>query len=555
MPTLQSRDRMPKPIKALSKPRSLILTLGGAALLVVGGGAAFWFLQLQQGGNALPTGATLIPKDVALSLTLSTDFGKWKQLDQFGTTESQKRWLEGVANLEETVLNDNGLTYAEHVRPWIGDQVTMALLPPTIESVEQVDQEATIWILPVRNLQQARQLLINQLATSSNQATQRTHKGINIQEFKANDQKNYGIALIDERFLVFTNAGVPMDHVIDTFKNQSSIATLPRFPLAMQKIRASGAVAQVYVNLPIAAKRLNTNRQFASETIEQIQSTQGLGATVSLTSDGVNIKAVSWLNPQAKDTLNLDNQGGDILKHLPADTLMVASGGNFRQFWTDYAKGTPSKLIVPFNPKQWNDTLKESLEIDFNNDFVSWMESEFASALIPAGGEDNDDVGFVFMAKTADRAAATVALQRLDNAVRDRFNFQVAESQVGKKSIITWKVPPGLPIASHGWLTNDVAFMTFGTPIADRLLPPPEPSLLASQLFQTATQSQLTPNNGHFFVEMSSALGFIQTSPLLPKLSSQALNFAKEIDAIGVTAAASNEWSSRYDIHVKLKRN
>ena len=547
---------MPKTIQALIKPRSLFLTLGGAALLIIGGGVAFWALQHQQGQKSLQTGAALIPQDVSMSLTLSTDPDAWKQLAQFGTADSQKSWLKTLADLENTVLKANGLTYAQHIRPWVGDRVTMALMPPTIQSVEKVAQEATIWVLPMRNQDQAEKLLINQLATPAYQAQKRTYQGINIQEFQTKDQRTYGIAILDQQFLVFTTAGAPIEKVIDAFQKKASIANLPRYPLAMQQIQSSESIAQVYVNLPRATTRLNTvaNRQFAQDTLAQIQMTQGLGATVSLDSDGVNIKAISWLDPKAQRKLIPQNRGGDILKHLPADTLMVASGGNFKQFWKDYADGAPSKLVLPLNPQQWNDTVKKSVGMDFNTDFVSWMGSEYATALVPAGEKQNNQVGLVLIAKAEDRAAATLALQRLDNAVRDRLNFQVAESQVDKKTFITWKVPPGLPIASHGWLTKDIAFMTLGAPITNRLVTP-ETNLLASKPFQTATQSQLSPNNGHFFVDMPRTLNFVQNSPLLPKLSSSALQFAQGIDAIGVTAAVSTEWSSRYDIHVKLKQN
>lgn len=548
--TRPEQAKRKKPKKAPS--RSLMLTLGGAALLVVGGTIAFFLVPGDQKAGPLPLGAKMVPKDVMLSVTLNTEANKWQQISKFGTTDSQKTLRQRFQNLETEVLEPNGLSYAANIQPWAANQLTMAVLPPTVESVEVQSQQATIWVVPIRDQGQFEKVFSKKLASTKN-IDKRTYQQIEIHEFDGEDSKRYGFATLDDRWLVFTEADAPINAVVDTFKGKPALADVPRYQDALKEIESADAIAKIYINVPIAAAQMS-RVPLSPASRERIQTVQAIGSTVRLVEDGVEFRAISWLKPDVEDTLKVDNKAKDIAKNLPQDTLMMTSGGNFQQVWRDYAQGNLAKLVFPLNPKAWNDDLSKRTGIDFNNQFVSWMDGEFSGALVPALDKENKGVGVVLLAEAKDRTKANQAFQALDDAMRDRFNFLVAESKIDKKTVITWKVPPGLPIASHGWLDDDVAFLTFGAPVANRLVNPPKENLTQSAVFKGATDSDLNPNNGHFFINMPRMLGLLETNPLLPKLTPETTKFMKGVETIGVTTAINNEWSTRFDIHVKLKK-
>jgi hypothetical protein len=126
---------------------------------------------------------------------------------------------------------------------------------------------------------------------------------------------------------------------------------------------------------------------------------------------------------------------------------------------------------------------------------------------------------------------------------------------VGNRSVTSWKVPPNLPLATHGWLDGDIAFFTFGAPISERILTPQSGSLAEAPLFKRTQSSNLSGSNtGQFFVDLPRTLAMMQNSPLLPKLAPSANPFAEAIESIGMTSAINNPWSTRYDFTVKLKR-
>jgi hypothetical protein len=535
------------------KPRSLILTLGGAVLLVIGGSVAFFLFQGERKTGALPLGAKVLPKDVMISVTLSTETNKWQQISRFGTADSEKTFRQGLQTLEMQVLAPNGLSYTANIQPWVANQLTMALLPPTVESAQTQSQQATIWVVPIRDLGQFEKVFKNKLLTPANRTQKRIYKEIEIHEFDANNGQRYGLALFNTHWLVLTAADAPINAVVDTFKGKPALADVPRYQDALKEIERKDAIATVYVNVPAAAAQIS--RVPLSPTSRQrIENVQAMGSTISLTEDGVQFKAITWLKPDATETLNVKNEAKDIAKLLPEDTLMMASGGNFQQVWRDYAQGNLAKLVFPLNPKAWNDDLNKRTGIDFNNQFVPWMNGEFTGALVPTDPQGNKGVGVAFLAKAKDRTMANQAFRELDDAMRDRFDFLVAESKIDNKTVITWKVPPNLPFASHGWLDDDVAFFTFGASIANRLIKPPKENLTKSERFKGAISSDLNPNNGYFFIDVPRVLGLLETNPLLPKFTPETTKFMQGMETIGVTTAIPNEWSTRYDIHVKLKK-
>ncbi len=534
--------------------RSLVLTLGGAACLILGGLIAFGLLRGQGGGKVFGP-MKLLPRDTLMAITVSTDNGQWQQLAKLGTAQSQKSWQADLAKMEDAFLAQ-GLSYKENIAPWVGDRITMAFLAPTTDSVDDLGQQATIWILPIRNSGQAEKLFINKLATSGNQVAKRTHQGVAIREFQLEDQE-YAIATPNNRNLIFTTAGAPIDQVIDTVQGKPSIVKIPRFTEAMSEIGNGRPLAQVYVNMPIATAQMaaGSNQSLSEASMERIQEMQGLGSTVTLDDNTLEFKTISWLEPQAKYPHVVKNEATGIAKRLPADTLMMTSGGNFQELWQSYAKGTAAKLIFPFNPKSWSDSFDELTGMNFNTAFIPWLDRKFAGAIVPAKEGNDQSIGLVALAETGDRPAALQAFKQLDDAVREQRDFQISESKTKTTSVITWRVPPGLPIISHGWLDEQTTFLTFGAPVPiSKRLVEAKSNLQQAALFKSATQSSLSPHNGQFYVHMPRMLKVMETNPLFPKLSPGVQQYAQGIETIGITSAISSTWSTRYDIRVTLQK-
>lgn len=530
------------------KPRSLLLTLGAAGLLIVGGGTAY-FLQRNAAGT-IPVGAEILPQEALLSVSVSTNPSQWRKLQEFGTSETQLAFQQSLSDLQTRYLTGNGFNYQEDIQPWVGDEATITFLPAK-QSSTLGTQQSVVWVLPIENVEQAHQTLESK-RSQGGKITERTYKGLKIQEVQGTSQ-GYSAAVLD-RLLVLASTPKVMDQVVDTYRGEASLASTPGYRAALGEINAYQPFARMYINLPAAASRAiaGSGRQISPETTARIQETQGLGSTVLLEADSIRFKSISWFKPNSKRKLPVENNAKDLPSRLPENTLMMASGSSFQQVWQEYVQGSESQLLVPFNPNQFQASVQAATGMNFAEDFVDWMDGEFALALLPSEGT-SQGVGLVLMAQTSDRDRAERALTRLDSVMRDKFNLNVSESKVDKNALITWKVPPGLPVASHGWLDN-VAFLTLGAPIEGAIVPQPKAALTNAALFQAATRSDLNRHSGSFFVDMAQTQTLLDSSPLLPKLTPDLRKFATAIRAIGVTVAVKNARTTRYDVLVKLQR-
>jgi hypothetical protein len=532
--------------------RSLALTIGGAALLVGVGTLAYFLFKGQQSSSVVPVGATVTPQNALLSLTVSTDESPWRKLGEFGTPETKTSWQNQLKKLETDFLTPFNLTYDKDIRPWVGPQMNFVLLSPAPEDIAQVGANATVWFLPMQDLQQA-QSILGKAGGSS--AQKRTYKDVEVQTFKGQNGKTLSAIVLENRLLIVSNGNNTLNQVIDTFRGAPSLAQTPRLKEAMGEVNDSAAFAQLYVNLPIATAGLlqNPSRGIGQSTIQRVQSVQGFGSSIKIEDNGLNFKAISWLKPDAKQELKGSNKSQSLARLLPADTLMTTAGGDFKQAWQDYSQGTESQLIVPLNANKIQAGLLKSTGVDFEKEFVSWMDGEYAAAVVPTANQSKQGVGMLVLAKANDRAKADQAFQKLDVAMRDRHKLLIAESKVGNRTVTSWKEPPGLPLVTHGWLDGDIAFFTFGAPISERILTPKNSSLAEAPLFKQTQSANLSNNMGEFFVDLPRTVEMMQNSPLLPKLAPSANQFAQAIDGIGVTAAINNPWSTRYDFIVKLK--
>lgn len=534
--------------------RSLSFTAGAAALLVAGGTLAFFLINGRQSNGVIPLGATVIPQNALLSLTVSTDDGPWQKLGQFGTAESKAGWDKYLKHFETDFLEPFGLSYSKDIKGWMGQQLTMAMVSPAPEDTTQVGHNATVWVLPIRDVQQAQSVLSRMAGNGAGQ--KRTYKDVEVQAFRGSNGKTISALILEGRLLIAVNGNNTLNQVIDTYRGGPSLAQTPRFQDAMSTVEDGSAFAKLYVNLPMATAGAlqDSGRGLSPSALERLQAVQGMGSTISIQGEGLNFKAISWLKPNTKQELKGSNRAQTLARLLPSDTLAMISGGDFQQVWQDYSQGTESQLIVPFNPKKIQSALQRSTGMDFEKEFVPWMNGEFVAAVVPSTDKSKQGVGLTVLVKASDRNKADQSFKKLDTALRDRHNFLVAETKVGNRLVTTWKVPPNLPLASHGWLDGDVAFFTFGAPIAKRIVTPDNATLVNADLFKATDKTSLSSNSGHFFADLQRTATLMKNSPLLPKLSPATSQYIQAMDGIGVTSSIQNSWSTRYDLFLKLKR-
>ncbi|MHC5817565.1 MAG: DUF3352 domain-containing protein [Nostoc sp.] len=561
--------------KDKNKKPSLVLTLSAAGLLIGGGSIAYWLLsQRQPYWSDLLVGANMIPGDALFAVSLTTDPQQWQQLRQFGTRETQTELDKNLVELRDRFLTNNGYDFQKDIAPWVGNDITIAFLAPdtaskpspkpvTTNGDAASDQQSMVMVLPVKNPEIAKSILAQPKTLKQGKWIDRTYEGIAIKQNQAQAGENFSAALLDGRFLVITDSPKTTERAIDAYKNKTSLATTGGFAENFQKIGNYQPFAQFYVNVPTAAKiaAASPNRPLPAQVLAQLQNNQGLAGTMTLEPEGIRFKGVSWLNPNSQRVLTVENKAGEMQSRLPAETLMMLSGGNLQRLWGDYVLTSQGNPLSPIAPEQIRGSIKSFTNLDLDKDLLSWMKGEFSLSVIPTtpkqGSPDDFRAGLVFMVQASDtkdgqslRQSAETSLKQLDDVMRNQYQFQVQPAKIAGQPVVNWVSPYGTLTATHGWLDGDVAFLVVGAPISDKIVPKPNNTLASTLPFQQTVPTEPNPTNGQFFLDVERTVKNLP--PTILTTNQQTLLDATRL--IGMTSAVSDNRSNIYDIFIGLKK-
>lgn len=545
---------------------SLLLTLGAAGLLIGGGVTAYWLLTQQSRTlGDLPVGAGIIPQDALLTISVSTESAKWQQLREFGTQQTQAELNQNLVRLRDRFLTNNGYKYERDIQPWVGKEVAIAFLSPqtntpTTNSTPNLPAKATnkqqpiVMVLPIANQAAAQEILEKPQPNQQGKWVERNYKGVEIRE-KGTPTQNFSAAVLNQRFLVVSDHPQATERAIDAYQGGTSIDKIPGFTEELGKIKEQNRFAQLYVNVPAAARVATANpAQPIPQGLVKLQQHQGIATTVTLEPEGMRFKSVSWLQPNSQRLYTVENNAGRMQSRLPSETLMMLSGGNLQRLWQDYVQGVQSNPLAPVRPDELRGGVKSLTGLDLDQDLLSWMDREFSLSVVPAAPKANTPPDFalslVLMVQTSDRSRAEKSLQQLDQVISNQFKFQVQQAQVGGQPVINWIAPYGPTLATHGWLNDNVAFFSLGAPVADRIIPQPATTLANTEQFQATVPSQPSPHNSQFFLNVEPTVKVLP----LPQIFSGQQTFLEAMRSIGVTASVNDQRSIRYDIFVSLKK-
>jgi hypothetical protein len=549
------------------KDKSSLLFTIGAATLLIGLGILAYSIVISRGpAKDLPAGATVVPQDAMMALSITTDESQWNRLREFGTPQSKASFERFLSELRDRLLTSNGYAYAQDIQPWVGNTAMVVFLrnkiaipvPPRAPNAPtpQPIQQSVAIILPISNPIKAKELLAKPRPLNQGKMVERNYKGVQVTETQGIPDRTFSVAVLGTNYLAVTTDPSATDRIIDTYKGEPSLAKTPGYVDAIQQIKDSGAFGQIYVNMPVAAAftAANSSREISAENLEKLQQNQGFATTATLDTDGIGFKSISWLKPDSTIRIAVENNALKMVNRLPNNTIMMVSGGNLQRLWQDYVVGADANPLSPINPQVLRTGLKSTTGMDLDKDFINWMAGEFSLSLIPAPVQNPKDkfaAGFVFMVETSNRNAANKSLKQLDETMQTK-GFRVEEIQVGGQPATKWTSPFGGITVTRGWM-NDVAYITVGAPVVDAIVPAPKSPLLSSELFQKTVRSQLKPHNGNFFIDTESA--FNPKNLALPEFPPSQKIWIDATRSIGVTAAVIGDRTTRYDVFVGLKKS
>jgi hypothetical protein len=454
-------------------------------------------------------------------------------------------------------LTNYGLDFERDIQPAVGSGIAVAYLAPTSAPTASSKNSEPVKNLPIVLLPMSSDVAATQFFAktkaavgASGKTVERTYQGVTLRESTSNN--NILVTAIVDRVALISPSVQAIEQSIDAFKSGKTLAKSSGYPQAWGAISMNQPLAQVYVNVPLAVA--NHTGILAPDKLAQLQQQQGLAANINLEGNLIASKGISWWQSPRPNSLVPVTRSPDFGQRLPANTVMMVSGSSLAQLWEDYLPLADRNPVAPVPPTAIVDSLKSTTGLDLTTDILAWSKNEFLLALVPAQQPSQNSLAgsLLLMFKPSDRSAAAATFQKLDQAMASRYQFQVAPAKTKNTDVVNWSSPIGGVNATHGWLSDNLAFLALGTPVTDQFLPQPAEALANNKQFQQVMKSEISPYNGQFFINLDK----MQQSQraLLPQLTPTAQAILSGINAIGLTSNASSNTTNRFDLSVSLKQ-
>ena len=544
------------------KKSSLLIPVIGTVIILSGGISAYMYLK-GSGSSSNPLGsAKLVPVNALMATYIDTKPESWDRLTKFGTPEAQKIIGKGLQDFNQQILNDNGISYAADIKPWVGG-VMIAVLPPDNKKTSPVNlrtsEEPNILVVVDIKDKIAALNFANKLKQQKNVKTQESdYKGEKIIETKGQGEPTY-TTVLNNNHLLFTSNKQAVEKAIDTFKGEASFATKAGANEILSKgVDVRNSLAQVYIpdygNMVEKIVALNPESpKLPPQTLAQIKQVKSLVAGVGVDDMGLRFKAVVNLDPEL-NKFQYQTTPAKIVGQFPSETFALSSGQGINKSWQTFVAQSKDYPELNQGLQQARTQLK-TWQLDLDQDIFSWMTGEFGIGAIQSNQGLLASLGFggALVLDTSDRKTAEATFTKLDNLAKQQ-SLNVANRNIGGKNVTEWQIPQQGALISHGWLDNDTVFLAIGGPIAETIANRKGQALDQSETFKSVTGSLQTPNAGYFYLDMEKTTTIIerlaaQSQPLPP----DATAILNSIRGLGVTINSPDKSITQMEMLFALK--
>jgi hypothetical protein len=347
------------------------------------------------------------------------------------------------SRLKNSLLTKNNIDYSNDLKPWLGDEITLAAT--TIDIDRDPDnglQTGYLMALATTKPEKSREfleLLFSNRAFSGTNLGIERYKGVKVisdnSEY-APDLKNQNslAGAVVNNFVLLANHPQVIKEAINNLQapDLNLISSL-EYQKAAQQI-SKNAVAVTFLNLPEIGKWQGL------ELAESTYNSQILSFV--LNSQGLLTESTFLTNsPVVPSSLPLSQSVG-ALQYIPESTALAIAGTNLNKLGnSDIAKlwkqvtasiyGSSeegiSRLLQPFVKIQnnWN--------LNFSEDIFNWITGEYALALLP--NSENTTPNWLFVIEKNPELAAGIT--HLNN-IASRSGFNLSSLTLDQQKIAAW---------------------------------------------------------------------------------------------------------------------
>ncbi|MBD0312457.1 MAG: DUF3352 domain-containing protein [Microcoleus sp. T3-bin5] len=551
------------------------LIAGVLALLGLSAGGFYWLtthtpLNLLAGGpTTTPAAAVFVSKQTPLLASMLVNPDRLEALRQvFASPEERSRSHAEFEQIKKTLLANTGLDYRRDIEPWIGDEITLAVIDIDSDGdSNNGKQSGFLLAVSSKNVDRSQQFLDSYWRKQSRVAKtvqSEIYKGvkINYKQVPIANKKtspispfnplslpnktlppSFATAAIsgssdsenNPTFVLFANSPtVIRDAINNVAAANLNLNNSPNYQKAFQQL-TQGRIALAFVNLPQSQTEQNPQVSLNSLAVAVGVNRRGLLAQTALVTSRENTASPTLSEPVKA------------LQYIPSASPFAVASTDLRNFWADLSSAVSTNAEVSKLVDRTFADIQQVWGVNLQQDIFNWVQGEYALGLLRNSSKSAD---WIFAAEKS--ADSQKAIDKLDEIARSK-EYSIGSFTLRNQKITAWTQlttsqnlgkknnrKSAIETEAKGVRATVGKYEIFTTSVEamDAALEAAETgSLVANQDFQTSIEPLPPSNDGYFYLDWPSSRAIWEKQiPLLRLIELSARPLFDHLRSLTVTS-------------------
>jgi len=435
------------------------LAAGVILLLLIAAGGFFWLTSqsplnvMREGAVATPTASIFVPKQAPVMASLLVNPDRLEAFRQLVARPGNRRRSRAeLKQVEDSLLANKGIDYRRDIRPWLGNEVTLAVTSLDFDRNQQnAAQPGYLLAVTTKNSQRAREFLqlfySKQATAGATDLVFEQYKGVNLiykrpttpleaSSGGSNPNQTPEVltsAVVGDRFVLFANHPKVLRDAINNVQAENLSFDDDLGYQQMLESLTEPRIGISLVNLPALAALISKQ---PIPVQDSFQGSKTLAIALSLNAQGL-LAQTALLRSQESDETQAPALMGqvDALQYIPAKSALAIAGTNLNQFWNQLSTGLATDDTLKPLVDQSLANIQSRWGIQLPEEIFNWVQGEYALSMMPRPDRDNPD--WIFVAQKAAEETAEESIEHLDNIAKER-GLSVGTLPLGDKSVTAW---------------------------------------------------------------------------------------------------------------------
>ncbi|MBW4448927.1 MAG: DUF3352 domain-containing protein [Spirirestis rafaelensis WJT71-NPBG6] len=543
------------------------LAAGVIVLLLIVVAGFYWFFgkspaNLVGDGTASEPGAAIfVSKNapVMVSMLINPDRLQAKSSDR------------ELSKLKTSLLTKSGIDYKQDVQPWLGNEITLAVTSLDIDRDPANGQKlGYLMALASNQAEKSREfvdLLFSKRAIAGENLVVEQYEGVKLISDTSLSEKGLLVGASVGDFVLFANdPKVLRDAINNVQAPDLNLTNSLQYQKALKEL-PKNSLAAAFLNLPAVAEWQNlklSEATYDSQIVSLALNSKGLLAETSLLASSATSPPSSQLS-----------QPVGALNYIPETAGLAISGvdlsnldkSDLAQLWKQVTTAiSGSQKDITLSLVQPLADVEKGWGIDLRRDIFSWVQGEYAIALLPHEQQINPD--WVFVVEKSE--GVPEAISRLD-AIASSQGLTVSSLTLDNQKISTWtklttvinntdrgSESINLKAKAQGVHTSlgNYEIFTSSIDVMNQVLKVKDNSLVKNRDFQDSIAAIPQPNQGYLYLDWAKSHEIVEREiPILKLAEVVAKPFLEKVRSLIVSSYGSDTGLLKGGIFFQLNQS